>query len=106
MTNKEIKKALVLCQCGAVITCRKCPYMENCNGAQLLQDALDLITEQEKDIRQLKTECALLDDELRIARQDTIDVLNKLKEKSYVNNYCREVIEVEKIDEFIKELVK
>ena len=31
--------------------------------------------------RQLKTECALLDDELRIARQDTIDVLNKVKEK-------------------------
>lgn len=33
--------------------------------------------------RQLKTECALLDDELRIARQDTIDVLNKLKEKIF-----------------------
>ena len=31
--------------------------------------------------KQLKTECALLDDELRIARQDTIDVLNKVKEK-------------------------
>lgn len=31
------------------------------------------------EIKQLKTECALLDDELRIARQDTIDVLNKLK---------------------------
>lgn len=29
--------------------------------------------------KQLKTECALLDDELRIARQDTIDVLNRLK---------------------------
>lgn len=56
--------------------------------------------------RQLKTECALLDDELRIARQYTIDVLNKLKTKSYVNNYCREVVEVEKIDELIKELVK
>lgn len=56
--------------------------------------------------RQLKTECALLDDELRIARRDTIDVLNKLKTKSYVNNYCREVVEVEKIDELIKELVK
>lgn len=56
--------------------------------------------------RQLKTECALLDDELRIARQDIIDVLNKLKTKSYVNNYCREVVEVEKIDELIKELVK
>lgn len=33
--------------------------------------------------KQLKTECALLDDELRIARQDTIDVLNKLKEKIF-----------------------
>ena len=53
--------------------------------------------------KQLKTECALLDDELRIARQDTIDVLNELKTKSYVNNYCREVVEVEKIDELIKE---
>ena len=31
--------------------------------------------------KQLKTECALLDDELRIARQDTIDALNELKEK-------------------------
>ena len=56
--------------------------------------------------KQLKTECALLDDELRIARQNTIDVLNKLKTKSYVNNYCREVVEVEKIDKLIKELVK
>ena len=32
--------------------------------------------------RQLKTECALLDDELRIARQDTIDVLNRVKERA------------------------
>ena len=53
--------------------------------------------------KQLKTECALLDDELRIARQDTINVLNELKTKSYVNNYCREVVEIEKIDEMIKE---
>lgn len=29
--------------------------------------------------KQLKTECALLDDELRIARQETINVLNRLK---------------------------
>ena len=29
--------------------------------------------------KQLKTECALLDDELRIARQDTVNVLNELK---------------------------
>ena len=39
------------------------------------------IGELKAENRQLKTECALLDDELRIARQDTIDVLNKVKEK-------------------------
>lgn len=57
-------------------------------------------------VKQLKTECTLLDDELRNARQETINVLNKLKAKSYVNDYCREVVEVEKIDELIKELIK
>lgn len=30
----------------------------------------------------------------------------KIKAKSYVNDYCREVVEVEKIDEMIKELTK
>lgn len=59
-----------------------------------------------QDVEQLKTECTLLDDELRNARQETINVLNKLKAKSYVNEYCREVVEVEKIDELIKELIK
>jgi hypothetical protein len=59
-----------------------------------------------KEIKQLKTECALLDYELRNARQETINVLNELKAKSYVNEYCREVVEVEKIDEMIEELIK
>ena len=30
----------------------------------------------------------------------------KIKEKSYVNNYCREVVEIEKIDELLKEYEK
>lgn len=59
-----------------------------------------------QDVEQLKTECTLLDDELRNARQETINVLNELKAKSYVNEYCREVVEVEKIDELIEELIK
>ena len=59
-----------------------------------------------QDVKQLKTECTLLDDELRNARQETINVLNELKAKSYVNDYCREVVEVEKIDELIKELIE
>ena len=72
--------------------CRKCPawsgtdcvrnpYTEGC-----LDDKVNLkneIKRLEKENKQLKTECALLDDELRIARQETIDVLNKLKTKAF-----------------------
>lgn len=39
-------------------------------------------------------------------KQAKIDVLNELKAKSYVNDYCREVVEVEKIDAMIAELIK
>ena len=51
--------------------------------------------------KQLKTECALLDDELRIARQNTIDVLNKLKEKYSL--YDDRHILYRIIDELLKE---
>ena len=50
--------------------------------------------------RQLKTECALLDDELRIARQETIDVLNRVKEK--LNNTPNGWAYTTYIDELIK----
>lgn len=50
--------------------------------------------------KQLKTECALLDNELHIARQDTIDVLNKVKEK--LNNVPNGWAYMAYIDELIK----
>lgn len=62
--------------------------------------------------RQLKTECALLDDELRIARQDTINVLNELKTKAFdkdaFNGWAGStfVVLVRDIDKMIKELTK
>ena len=62
--------------------------------------------------RQLKTECALLDDELRIARQDTINVLNELKTKAFdkdaFNGWASStfVVLVRDIDEMIEELTK
>ena len=62
--------------------------------------------------KQLKTECALLDDELRIARQDTIDVLNELKTKAFdkdaFNGWAGStfVVLVRDIDEMIEELTK
>ena len=60
--------------------------------------------------KQLKTECALLDDELRIARQDTIDVLNELKTKAFdkdaFNGWAGStfVVLVRDIDKMIEEL--
>lgn len=55
--------------------------------------------------KQLKTECALLDDELRIARQDTIDVLNKVKERA-VGLAAIETYHIcNLVDELIKEVL-
>lgn len=105
MTNKELKKWLK--RCGSTDSlCTGCPFgaYELCFD-EIKLAALALIKKQEKEINQLKTECTLLDDELRNARQETINVLNKLKEKTYVNDYCREVVEVEKIDELIAEVL-
>ena len=110
MTNKDIKKALECCSNPSIAHCNDCKYNKNgyfiCSNGEMYKDALNLIIKQEQKIKQLKTECTLLDDELRNARQETINVLNKLKEKTYVNEYCSEVVEVEKIDEMIEELIK
>lgn len=54
--------------------------------------------------KQLKTECALLDDELRIARQDTIDVLNKVKERAIGLAAIETYHICNLIDELIKEV--
>ena len=105
MTNKELKKWLK--RCGSTDSlCTGCPFgvYELCFD-EIKLAALELIKKQEKEINQLKSECSLLDDELRNARQETINVLNELKEKTYVNDYCREVVEVEKIDELIAEVL-
>ena len=62
--------------------------------------------------KQLKTECALLDDELRIARQDTINVLNELKTKAFdkdaFNGWAGStfVVLIRDIDKMIEELTK
>ena len=56
--------------------------------------------------KQLKTECALLDDELRIARQDTIDVLNKVTERAVGLTAIETYHICTLIDEMIEEYVK
>ena len=124
MTKDEIKKGLECC-CNRDFktACRNCSYITcpGCNDT-LCKDALNLITEQEKEIEKLKAENEeltkvvsskvydIIDNAKEIAdareaweKQAKIDVLNELKKKTYVNDYCREVVELEKIDELIKE---
>lgn len=117
MNKDEIKKGLTVC---AGDSCDNCSYYKfhNCYD-RLKLDARSLIIEQEKKIeklksenKQLKTECALLDDELRIARQETIDVLNKLKTKAFdkdaFNGWAGStfVVLVRDIDKMIEDYVK
>lgn len=105
MNKDEIKKGLTVC---AGDSCDNCSYYKfHFCYDRLKLDARSLIIEQEKKIeklkaenKQLKTECALLDDELRIARQETIDVLNKVKEK--LNNTPNGWAYTTYIDELIK----
>ena len=87
-----------------------------------LNSALESLKSQCREIGELKAENEeltkvvsskvydLIDNTKEIAdareaweKQAKIDVLNKLKKKTYVNDYCREVVELEKIDELIKE---
>ena len=84
----KIKKSLAVCV-GA--SCDGCAYHNDLTCIDTLKtDARKCIIKQEKKIeklkaenKQLKTECTLLDDKLRIARQGTIDVLNKLNNHGY-----------------------
>ena len=126
MTKDEIKKALGCCSNPSINFCKDCPYNNkgefSCCDGEMCKDSLNLITEQEQEIEKLKAENEeltkvvsskvydLIDNTKEIAdareaweKQAKIDVLNELKAKSYVNDYCRKVVELEKIDELIKE---
>lgn len=72
----------------------------------VMENAEAIYNKVEEEINQLKTECTLLDDELRNARQETINVLNKLKERAVVRLAAIETYHIcNLIDEFIKELI-
>lgn len=109
MTKDEIKKALECC-CNSDFktACRNCSYLTRprCNDT-LCKDALNLITEQEKEIERLKNENARLTAKLgqvllsidtvkemntmcnidEQIKQAKIDVLNKLKDKMFEREY-------------------
>lgn len=108
MTRQEQIEEMAKIICGRVkddiciidrTSCDSC-----CNWARQAEKIYNAgyrkIDDLKAENKQLKTECALLDDELRIARQETIDVLNKVKEK--LNNTPNGWAYTTYIDELIK----
>ena len=121
MTKDEIKKGLECC-CNSDFknACRNCSYLTcpGCNDT-LCKDALNLITEQEKEINNLKDDYAKLQelfaqyqmasDKEIIAqvKQAKIDVLNELKRQAeHCDQWNCEVVPTRYIDELIKEYGK
>lgn len=121
MNKDDIKKALECCVNPSINPCKDCPYNKNgdfsyCND-KILKDTLNLITEQEKEIERLKAENACLlkaceeqftfdttqNKKYSIFNSVRKEFAEKVKAKYYVNDYCREVVEIEKIDELLKE---
>ena len=121
MNKDEIKKALQCCSAvGFDDGCSVCPYDCRCN--ELDRDALNIITEQEKEIEQLTRECnqqaetlaeeqeACVECELEqswelFVRDKEIDRL-RAESKRFENN-MKSVHEIEKknvVKEFAEEL--
>ena len=110
----KIKAALQCCSVVDLETgCSDCPYRYRCND--LPKDALDLITEQEKEIEQLTRECAeeqeaCVECELEqswelFVRDKEIDRL-RAESKRFENN-MKSVLEIEKknvVKEFAEKL--
>lgn len=82
--------------------------------------AFERLKSQQREIERLKAENACLlkaceeqftfdttqNKKYSIFNSVRKEFAEKIKEKSYVNNYCREVVEIEKIDELLKEYGK
>lgn len=122
MTKDEIKRALKMCADTCFRVC--CPYgdaLGDCCG-KLKRDALNLITDQEKEIERLKAEnervlgkladvlmCVKSTNEIdvsKLVKQAKIDVMNELKRRHEyaIKNMGYPWDISQQIDELIKEV--
>lgn len=119
MNKDEIKKALRI-HASKIGTCAECSYFGElaCSG-KLCNDALDLITEQENEIEQLKDSYARVQEQFakyQIAsdkeikaqqKQGQIDVLTELREQSvHCDQWNCKVVPIDYIDQMIEEIRK
>lgn len=101
MNKYKVKKALECCSNKSASSCNDCPYNDaefSCAHDEMCKDALNLIIEQEKEIKRLKAEFKQLETNAEIlargvrdlnhenyeltekVKQAKIDVLNKVKD--------------------------
>lgn len=98
MNKDEIKKTLKTCN-PTYYNCKICPYksVERCVDT-MNNDALNIITEQEKEIEQLKDDYAKLQElfaQYQMASDKEIIAQKKQAEKRFENN-MKAVLEIEK----------
>ena len=86
MTKDEIKKALEICA-DINLNCNDCPYdaVGNCTDT-LCADALNLITEQEKEIERLKAETSNI---RRETAKEILDMLYDIGIDNEILECCR-----------------
>lgn len=113
MNKDEIKKALKRCLSN---DCDNCPYYDDDECRDILIDAaLILITEQEKEINALQEENRRLDEYVSCTlsaaefdeeiKQAKIGVLNELKRQAeHCDQWNCEVVPTRYIDEMIEEV--
>lgn len=116
MKKEQVIKALKNCTSGISTGCQDCPYKKNnsytCRNGKLLYDALNLLNTIVERLDELLGK-GINDYIMGIDGVEGIQDMwersavrafaEKVKAKSYVNNYCREVVEIDKIDELLKE---
>lgn len=122
MTKDEIKKALRRCSGNSINDCKDCPYANNsefsCANGEMYKDALNLITEQEKEIERLKDDYAKLQEQfakyqtasdkeiLAQVKQAKIEVLKELID-GYGRYYISHVgLEKYKVWRVLKEIIE
>lgn len=124
MNKDDIKKALECCRNGCPIG--DCPYygIKDCEN-NLFKDTIELITEQEREIEQLKNNISQAQDQILAKAQDCqdyreqqvkqakIDVLVELRNKCHnyypsIDHYCCSVkaVNLSDINKMIEELKK
>ena len=104
MNKDDIKKALAYCASDSIADCKACPYADNGPFAcsiSMYKDALNLITEQEKEIERLKDE----NEELtKVISSKVYALIDNTKEIADAREAWEKQAKIEAVKEFADKL--